>query len=46
MGLARRMLDAIFDGDKRKLAEGIAGAEPALAARRALWDNLDEPALA
>lgn len=44
--LARRMLDAIFGGDKRKLAEGIVGAEAALVARRALWDDLAEPAIA
>ncbi len=44
--LARRMLDAIFGGDPRKLAEGIEAAEAALAARRSLWDALAEPALA
>ncbi len=44
--LARRMLDAIFGGDPLKLSEGIAGAKAALVARRALWDDLAEPALA
>lgn len=38
--LARRMLDVIFDGDATKLAEGVAAAERALVARRALWDAL------
>ena len=44
--LARRMLDAIFGGDPRKIREGVKAAEAALVARRSLWDALAEPALA
>lgn len=38
--LAQRMLDAIFDGDEVKVAEGVRAAEVALAARRTLWSEL------
>ncbi len=38
--VARRMLEAIFDGDDAKKAAGVAAAERALEARRALWDAL------
>lgn len=36
--LARRMLESAFDGDLAKRDEGVAAAERALEARRALWD--------
>lgn len=38
--LARRMLDELFEGSAERRAEAAHGAERALAAREALWDQV------